>query len=106
MESQTGANPHESEPYSYLCLDSSWDTIKRGGPWGANDLGVLNALHGDFNEVHNLMEIMMRFVYIKCYFIHLNDIHTYTIINMPMMVYYIFKKVEVYQSLTFYIGLG
>lgn len=65
MESQSGANLHESEPYSYLCLDSSWDTVKRGGPWGANDLGALNALHRDFDEVHSLMEIMMRFVHFK-----------------------------------------
>ncbi|KAJ8926607.1 hypothetical protein NQ314_021016 [Rhamnusium bicolor] len=60
MESQSGANSHESEPYSYLCLDSDWDTVKRGGPWGTNDLGVLNYLHRDFSEVQNLMEILIR----------------------------------------------
>ncbi|KAJ8948764.1 hypothetical protein NQ318_017933 [Aromia moschata] len=60
MESQSGANPHESEPYSYLCLDPDWDTIKRGGPWGTNDLGTLNHLHRDFSDTSNLVEILIR----------------------------------------------
>ncbi|KAJ8925239.1 hypothetical protein NQ315_001426 [Exocentrus adspersus] len=60
MESQSGDNTHESEPYSYLCLDSVWDTVKRGGPWGTNDLGALNIMHSNFDEVHTMTEVMMR----------------------------------------------
>lgn len=60
MESQSGANAHESEPYSFLCLDSEWDTLKRGGPWGTGDLGMLEYLHGHFAKIPNLTEIVVR----------------------------------------------
>lgn len=60
MESQSGANTQESEPYSYLCLDIDWDTTKRGGPWGANDMGMLNYLHRDFSNIPNLTDILVR----------------------------------------------
>lgn len=62
MESQSGANSHESEPYSYLCLDAEWDTVKRGGPWGSTDLGMLDYLHENFTNVPNLTEISVRYV--------------------------------------------
>ncbi|KAJ8985171.1 hypothetical protein NQ317_012823 [Molorchus minor] len=39
MESQSGANSNESEPYSYLCVDSDWDTIKKGWSLGYRRLG-------------------------------------------------------------------
>lgn len=60
MESQSGANSHEAEPYSFLCLNSEWDTVKRGGPWGTEDLGMMHQLHGNFSEQPNLTEILVR----------------------------------------------
>jgi hypothetical protein len=55
-----GGAQNDSEPYSYLYLDSDWDTIHRGGPWGSADLGALTYFHRDFQESSNLVEILMR----------------------------------------------
>ncbi|KAJ3664390.1 hypothetical protein Zmor_008565 [Zophobas morio] len=56
----------DSEPYSYLYLDSDWDTIHRGGPWGSAELGALTYFHRDFQETKNLVEILMRQVLVLC----------------------------------------
>lgn len=47
------------ESYSYLCMDSDWDTVHRGGPWGAMELGSLTHMHRDFCD-NNLTEIILR----------------------------------------------
>lgn len=50
----------EGETYSYLLMDSDWDTVQRRGPWGAAELGALTHLHRDFVEAQNLMEVILR----------------------------------------------
>ncbi|XP_044269482.1 uncharacterized protein LOC123014426 isoform X2 [Tribolium madens] len=55
-----GGAQGDSEPYSYLYLDSDWDTIHRGGPWGTAELGALTYFHRDFQESSSLIEILMR----------------------------------------------
>ncbi|CAH2005175.1 unnamed protein product [Acanthoscelides obtectus] len=65
IETQSSASSagRDGEPYSFLCLDADWDTIKRGGPWGANDSGAsvaLNRLHRDFQRTDELTEILLR----------------------------------------------
>ncbi|KAK5640452.1 hypothetical protein RI129_011263 [Pyrocoelia pectoralis] len=56
-----GTNQSEtSEPYSYLCMDPQWDNVRRGGPWGAMELGMLTHLHRDFVNIPNLTEIILR----------------------------------------------
>ncbi|XP_060534855.1 uncharacterized protein LOC132707153 [Cylas formicarius] len=56
----SGTSAHESEPYSFLCLDAKWDTVKRGGPWGTGDLAPLVSLHRDFADADDVTEILLR----------------------------------------------
>ncbi|KRT79389.1 hypothetical protein AMK59_8501, partial [Oryctes borbonicus] len=49
-----------SDPYSYLCMNPLWDTIKKGGPWNAFELGALTHLHRDFINIKSLTEILLR----------------------------------------------
>ncbi|CAH0545655.1 unnamed protein product [Brassicogethes aeneus] len=58
MESQPNGNSAH-DPYSYIMLDSDWDTLKRGGPWGTTDT-VMNTLHRDFKETPGLTDIFIR----------------------------------------------
>ncbi|VEN61177.1 unnamed protein product [Callosobruchus maculatus] len=65
IETQSSASSagRDGEPYSFLCLDTDWDTTKRGGAWGANDAGAavaLNRLHRDFHKTGGLTEILVR----------------------------------------------
>lgn len=56
-----GSTQSESnEPYSYLCMDPQWDNVRRGGPWGAVELGMLTHLRRDFLNTRNLTEIILR----------------------------------------------
>lgn len=43
-------------------MDPEWDTVQRGGPWGAAELGALTHLHRDFAGARNLMEMILRSV--------------------------------------------
>lgn len=53
-------NGQNGEPYSYLTMEQHWDTVQRGGPWGATELGALTHLHRDFANSKNLTEILLR----------------------------------------------
>lgn len=48
------------EPYSYICLDPSWDMLQRGGSWGALELDVVSCLHFDFTQAAGLTEVVLR----------------------------------------------
>uniref|UniRef100_A0A1Y1K6Y7 CCZ1/INTU/HSP4 first Longin domain-containing protein n=2 Tax=Photinus pyralis TaxID=7054 RepID=A0A1Y1K6Y7_PHOPY len=62
LESYSGGSSQSetTEPYSYLCMDPQWDNVRRGGPWGAMELGMLTHLHRDFINIQNLTEITVR----------------------------------------------
>lgn len=64
MELCPGGNvqSENSDPYSYLCMNPLWDTIRKGGPWNSFELGALTHLHRDFMNVKNLTEILLRYV--------------------------------------------
>lgn len=51
-----------TDPYSYLCMNPLWDTIKKGGPWNSFELGALTLLHRDFINIKNLTEILLRYM--------------------------------------------
>lgn len=55
-----GVAQNEGETYSYLCMEPEWDTVQRGGPWGAAELGALTHLHRDFVGARDLMEMILR----------------------------------------------
>lgn len=59
----SGSQNNNVESYSYLCMDSEWDTVQRGGPWGAMELGSLTHMHRDFCD-NNLTEIILRQVFL------------------------------------------
>lgn len=56
-----GSQSENGEPYSYLCMDSEWNTVQRGGPWGGMELGSLTHIHRDFCE-NALTEILLRYL--------------------------------------------
>lgn len=46
--------------YSFINLDSKWDTLQRGGPWTPSDLTSLEQIHKDFSNNSRLTEILLR----------------------------------------------
>lgn len=60
MEPYSSNSVPEQEPYSFLCLDREWDTLKRGGPWETGDTNSLSKLHRDFQNNGNITEILCK----------------------------------------------
>lgn len=60
MEPYSGNIVPEQEPYSFLCLDSQWDTLKRGGPWETGEVNSLSKIHRDFQDNQSITEILCK----------------------------------------------
>ncbi|KAL3271233.1 hypothetical protein HHI36_021727 [Cryptolaemus montrouzieri] len=60
MDPYSGNSIPEQEPYSFLCLDRKWDTLKRGGPWDTGETTSLAKLHRDFQDHRSITEILCR----------------------------------------------
>ncbi|XP_044763401.1 uncharacterized protein LOC123320225 [Coccinella septempunctata] len=60
MEPYSGNTIPEQEPYSFLCLDSQWDTLKHGGPWETGEMNSLSKLHRDFQNNSSITEILCK----------------------------------------------
>ncbi|KAK9892500.1 hypothetical protein WA026_020490 [Henosepilachna vigintioctopunctata] len=73
MEPYSGNLIPEQEPYSFLCLDSQWDTLKRGGPWETGEASSLSKLHRDFQDHKNITEILSRENDSILYGVHIGD---------------------------------
>lgn len=46
--------------YSFLHLDSKWDTTQRGGPWSPNDLVALESMHKNFQNNSKFTDMLIR----------------------------------------------
>lgn len=51
---------NNEQGYSFICLDSLWDVINRGGPWNPQELSLLGHMHSDFMSSKNISEIILR----------------------------------------------
>jgi hypothetical protein len=60
LEQTAAGNSDQREPYSFLCLDPSWDALQRGGTWGTAQLAVARRLHSDLRSGHDMTEIIAR----------------------------------------------
>lgn len=46
--------------YSYLSIDSHWDTLDRAGPWSNTDLMSVESMRHEFENNPDLYNLILR----------------------------------------------